>query len=78
MGNGQPVCARFTLRYAAMLGRAAIADQKAEAKFIPLFNKCSTRFTARSTPEALNQYQQAAEAADKLSTLANNKNKVAA
>jgi hypothetical protein len=76
--NGQPVCARFTLRYAAGLGRGNSADAKKEAKFIPLFNKCSALSAAKSEPEARDQCQLAAEAADQLTTPGNNKNRVAA
>jgi len=76
--NGQPVCVRFSLRYVAGLGGLDRADGKAEAKFIPLFNKCSTLSAARAGAEALNQCRLAAEAADKLTTMRDNKNRVAA
>src|SRR5271163_1790950 len=46
--NGQPVCVRFTLRYAAGLGYGNTADGKTEARFIPLFNKCSALSTAKA------------------------------
>jgi hypothetical protein len=74
--NGQPVCVRFSLRYLAGLGRVDSADAKAEAKFIPVFNKCSTLSAAKAGPEALNPCRLAAEAADKLTTTVNNKNRV--
>jgi tetratricopeptide (TPR) repeat protein len=76
--NGQPVCVRFSLRYAAGLGQADSADAKIEAKLIPLFNKCSALSAAKAGPEAVNQCRLAAEAADKLTTMGNNKNRVAA
>ena len=76
--NGQPVCVRFSLRYAAGLGYGNNADAKTEAKFIPLFNKCSALSAAKAEPEAANQCRLAAEAADKLTTMGNNKNRVAA
>jgi hypothetical protein len=76
--NGQPVCVRFSLRYLAGLGYLDRADARAEAKFIPLFNKCSALSAAKAGPEALNQCRLAAEAADKLTTMSNNKHRVAA
>jgi len=76
--NGKAVCAQFTLRYVAGLGHINSADAKAEAKFIPLFNRCSTLSAANARAAALNECRQAAEAADKLTTAGNNKNRVAA
>ncbi len=76
--NGQPVCVRFSLRYAAGLGHGDSADAKREAKFIPLFNKCSALSAAKAEPEAVNECRLAAEAADRLTTMGNNKNRVVA
>jgi tetratricopeptide (TPR) repeat protein len=75
--NGQPVCVRFSLRYGAGLGYADRGDAKTEAKFIPPFNKCSALSATRPGPEAGNQCRLAA-AADKLTTMGNNTNRVAA
>jgi hypothetical protein len=76
--NGQPVCVRFTLRYVAGLGHVDSADAKTKAKFIPLLNKCSALSAAKADPEAVNQCRLAAEAADQLTTISSNKNRVAA
>ena len=69
---------RFSLRYVAGLGHVDSADAKTEAKFTPLLNKCSALSAAKAEPEALNQCRLAAEAADKLTTMGNNKNRVVA
>ena len=76
--DGQPVCARFTLKYAAALGHADGPDAKTKEKFVPLFNQCSALSATKSEPEALHECQLAAEEADKLVALANNRNRVAA
>jgi hypothetical protein len=76
--NGQPVCVRFSLKYIAGLGYVDSADAKAEKKFIPLFNRCSALSAAKAGPGTVDQCRLAAEAADNLTTLANNKNRVAA
>jgi hypothetical protein len=76
--NGQPVCVRFSLKFVAGLGYVDHADAKAEKKFIPLFNRCSALSAAKAGSEAVDQCRLAAQAADNLTTLANNKNRVAA
>ncbi|QNI33719.1 hypothetical protein H7849_07300 [Alloacidobacterium dinghuense] len=76
--NGQPVCAWFTLRYAAFSNLTNDPDAKAYRRIVPLLEKCAADSAAKSNLNALATCQRAAEAADGLSLPRNDSKKVAA